>query len=99
MIGKLLNGLLKFVISGITIILSPLDNYILNNLPSLNDALTAINSMINYVINFIGYVVDLSGLTSVALLLIIGYYTFAIGGTLLASGVKLVIKWYKAIVP
>lgn len=99
MIGKILSGLIKFAISLITVFLSPIDNFIEANIPQLDNALNAITALIDYIINCIAYVIDASGLTPLALFMIVGYYTFAILGTLSASVVKLLIKWYKAIVP
>lgn len=99
MIGKLLNGVFKLVISLVTTLLAPIDTLIENSIPALSDGLNAVNSVIDFVVNSIGYVIDASGLTDVAILLIVGYWTFAITATLTISVIKLAIKWYQALVP
>lgn len=99
MIGKILSGIIGFVITLISYILGPIDALIADNIPVLNDFITSINGVINYCISCIGYVIDASGLTTEALLLIVAYYTFTITATFSASFVKLAIKWYKALVP
>lgn len=97
MIGKILNGLMSFVISMVTTLLSPIDNFITLNLPGLDTALGHINSFIDYIISIIGYVIDASMLTDVALGMIVAYYTFALTATLFMSVIKLTIRWYNAL--
>lgn len=99
MIGKILSGILSFIISLVNIVLTPLDLLITHNLPSLNASLTAINALIDYIINIIGYVVNASCLSDVAIAMIVAYYTFSITATFSASVVKLALKWYNAIKP
>lgn len=99
MIGKLLSGLLNFVIGLIGVFLSPIESLIATYLPQLDDVLNAVNVVIDYIINSIAYVIDASGLTPLALFMIVSYYTFSITATLSASVAKLLIKWYKALVP
>lgn len=99
MIGKLLNGVLKLVIGLTSTLLAPIDTMIEQALPSLADGLNAVNSMIDWVVGIIGFVVDASGLTSVAILLIIGYWTFSITSTLTLYLVKLALKWYRMLMP
>ena len=78
MINKLLMGIFNLVISLVTTLLTPIDNLIAQYLPVVNDGLSAINTLIDYVITFLGYLVDMTGLSSVALLLIINYYVFVL---------------------
>lgn len=99
MIGKLLNGIFKLVIGLVTTLLAPIDTLIENSIPALSDGLNAVNSVIDFAINSLGYVIDLSGLTDIAIFLIVGYWTFSITSTLAISVVKLAIKWYQALVP
>lgn len=99
MIGKILNGVLQFVINTVTLLLTPIDNLITTNFPSLDNALSSINSFINYIISVIGYAIDASCLTDVVLLLVVGYYSFTIVLSVSTYVIKLILKWYKALVP
>lgn len=97
MIGKIINGIMGFIISMVSILLSPIDSFISSNLPGLDSALGHINTFIDYIISIIGYVIDASMLTDVALGMVVLYYTFAIAATLFTSVVKLTIRWYNAL--
>ena len=99
MIGKILSGIFNLVIGLVSILLSPIDTLITNTLPSLDSALTSFNSLIDYIITIIGYVVDASGLSDISIALIVGYYTFVIGGTFSVSVVKLALNWYEKLKP
>lgn len=99
MIGAILNGILQFFINVMTLLLAPIDAFIYNALPSFTPALMSINAVIDYVINVIGFAINASGISDVALELIVVYYTFTIGGTLAFAVVKLIIKWYNALKP
>lgn len=97
MIGKLLNGLMSFIISLISTLLSPIDTLISQNMPVLDNALTHINSFFDYIIDIIGYVIDASCLTDVAIGLVVSYYVFSITSTLIAFAIKIGVKWYNAL--
>lgn len=81
------------------VLLTPIDALISSGLPSIANGLNAFNSLIDYIITIIGYVVDASGLSDISIALIVGYWTFVIGTTLYLSVVKLALKWYNAIKP
>lgn len=99
MIGKILMGIMKLIIKLVSVLLSPIDNLITSSLPTLSNGLTAFNSLIDYALNFIGYVVDASGLSSTAISLIILYYGFVLVVPLAVYTIKLAIKWYNALKP
>lgn len=99
MIGKLLKGLIDFVISLVGIILLPIDSLISNAFPSLSNAIQSINDLINYIIGVIGYAIDASGLSDIAIFMVVAYYSFSITCTLSASALKLALKWYEKLKP
>lgn len=99
MIGKILSGIFNLVIGLVSVLLSPIDSIITSSLPSLDSALSSFNSLIDYIITIIGYVVDASGLSDISIALIVGYYTFVIGGTFSVSVVKLALNWYEKLKP
>lgn len=98
MIGKILSGLMNFVIGIVNILLLPIDA-LLSTIPGVSDALSAINSLIDYIITIIGYAINASGLSDIAIFFIVAYYTFSITATLSASVLKLALKWYEKLKP
>lgn len=99
MIGKLLNAIFNLIIGLTTTLLSPIDALIDNLLPSVSDALDAVNNMLDFAINSVSYAIDATGLSSVAIFIVVGYWVFCLTATWSISVVKLAIKWYKALVP
>lgn len=99
MIQKLLTGIFKLVINLVTLLLSPIDSLITSALPDVSPALNAFNSLIDYVINFIAYCVDLTGLSSTAINLIIIYFSFTLLSRPVVYIIKLALKWYDTLKP
>lgn len=99
MIQALLSGIFKLIIALVNLLLSPIDTLITSLLPDVSSGLNAFNSLIDYVINFIGYVVDMSGLSSTAINLIIIYFTFIFASRPVIYVIKLAIKWYESLKP
>lgn len=99
MIQALLSGIFKLIIALVNLLLSPIDTLITSLLPDVSSGLNAFNSLIDYVINFIGYVVDMSGLSSTAINLIILYFTFIFASRPVIYIIKLAIKWYESLKP
>lgn len=99
MINALLQGLFNFLISLIETVLTPIDTLIQQNIPDLSNALDSFNSLLTYIINFIGFVVDASGLSSIALGLIVAYMSFALTVPLIVWVIKVLVKWWHALAP
>lgn len=99
MIKAILRGIFKLIISLCTLLLTPIDSLITATLPDLSNALNYVNALIDYIINFIGYCVNLTGLSSFAINLIIAYYSFILLSRPVLYVSKLALKWYKALRP
>lgn len=99
MINKIITGLISLVSSFVGVLLSPIDSLVANYLPSINSALTAIQNFLAYCVSAIGWVISALGIPSTVISLIITYYSFALVVPLLVHGVKLAIKWYRALMP
>lgn len=99
MIGKIISGIFKLVISLVNVILLPIDSLITSTLPSLDSALNAVNIVIDYIVSVIGYAVNMSGLSSVGINLIIAYFSFVLVVPLGVSVVKMALKWYNTLKP
>lgn len=99
MINALLTGIMSLIIGLVSTLLKPIDLLILQFLPDLSNALTAIGNMLNFVSQYIGFAVSVTGLSNETLSLIVLYYTFKLTVPLLISTVKSAIKWYDKLKP
>lgn len=99
MIGKLLSGAIKLIISLVSIILTPIDNLITSALPDLSNALTSIGTFLGYCTQSIGWVISLTGLSSSVISLIVVYYGFKLTAPLLFYFIKLALSWYDKLKP
>lgn len=99
MIGSILNGLITFIFNLIGIFLTPIDNFISQHLPVVSTALGYIDTLLTYILGFIGYCIDASGLHPVAIGLVVAYLTFAVTSTFAMFVVKLLLKWWHYLAP
>lgn len=99
MINAILKGIFKIIISLTTLLLSPIDSIITSSLPSLATGLDAVNSLLDYIISVIGFAVDMTGLSSIAISLIVLYFNFILVLPLGVYTVKLALKWYNMLKP
>lgn len=99
MIGKILSGIMKLIISLVSVLLTPIDALITNLLPGLDNAFNAITSMFNLLSNVIGWCLSFTLLSNEAISLIVLYFTFSLTLPLAVYTIKLAIKWYDKIKP
>lgn len=99
MINKLLMGIFKLIIGLVSVILSPIDTLITNALPSLANALEAVNQFFNLISTGIGWVVSLTGLSNETLSLIVVYFTFKLTAPMMFYMIKLALSWYNRLKP
>lgn len=99
MINVILKGIMNLIMSLVTIILAPIDLLITQFLPDLSNVLGYVGQMFEYATTFLGYIVDLTGLSKEAISLIILFYTFKLTVPLMVHAIKTAIKWYNAIKP
>lgn len=99
MIGKILSGIMKLIISLVNVLLTPIDLLISNLLPGLDSAFSAITAMFNAISSVIGWCLSFTLLSSETISLIVLYFTFALTLPLGVYTVKLAIKWYDKIKP
>ena len=96
MINTILNGIFNIIIGLVNTILSPIDNLIIDKIPVLDTAFSAIGSFLDLCTSSIGWVISCFGLSSTCLSLIVVYFTFKLSVPILFSTIKLAIKWYNA---
>ena len=94
MINAILTGIFNVIIALVNIILAPIDLAIAAALPELDQALSSIGSMFDVVNGVVGFVISASGLSDVAIDLVIAYWVFALTVPLTFNSIKLAIKWY-----
>lgn len=99
MINKILTGIIKLIVSLVTLILSPIDNLIESALPQLSSAFTAIGNFLNLISSGIGWAISLTGLSSNAIGLIVAYYAFTLTAPMLFYMIKLALSWYNRLKP
>lgn len=92
-------GIIKLIISLVSLILTPIDNLILTVLPDLSNGLTAVGSFLNLISNGIGWVISASGLSNEALSLIVAYFAFKLTAPMLFYLIKLALSWYNKLKP
>lgn len=99
MINAILMGIIKLIVSLVSLILTPIDNLIQTALPDLSNALTAVGNFFNLISNVIGWVVSATGLSNETLSLIVMYFTFKLTAPMLFYMIKLAINWYNKLKP
>lgn len=99
MIQALLSGIIATVIHGIEVALTPIETLLFQNVPDLSTALGKFSDLIDYILSFFGYVIDLSGLSPFAISLVVSYMAFALTVPVLVWVIKVIVKWWHALVP
>lgn len=99
MINKILIGFIKLVIHLVEFVFTPIDTLIQNVAPDLSNALNQIGGFFNYVNQFIGWAVSITGLSSETLSLIVIFYTFKLTAPLMVYVIKLALRWYRKLMP
>ena len=99
MINAILNGLLDIVFSLLSILLAPIDALISSTLPSFSDLLTSFGSFVTQILGVIPWVLSWFNIP-VALLAFISYYLIGkLTLSLAVHEVKLVLAWYRKLMP
>lgn len=97
MIGAILNGIFSLLSSLIQVLLYPIDLAIEAALPDLASGINYINDLFNFINSVIGYCVDASGLSTVAIGMVVAYWVFVLTIPLTFSSIKLALKWYNSL--
>lgn len=99
MINAIINGIMNLIVSLVSTLLKPIDLLILQFLPDLSNAFTAIGNMLNLASQYVGFAISITGLSNETLSLIVLYYTFKLTIPLMVSTIKSAIKWYDKLKP
>ena len=99
MANAIVKVFLKLAKSLLGVVLAPLNILINTLIPNFSDYITPIYNLFNLVLNSIGYVIDLLGISQVALTIVVLTITYNVIVTLSAYSLKLGVKWYRALMP
>lgn len=99
MINAILNGILSFASSLITLLLNPIDRFIDANIPSLSTILNNIGATFTFLTQTLGWVVDSFCLPNYAITFLILTITFRLNLRFAVNGIKLALHWWEKIIP
>ena len=99
MINKLLMGIIKLIISLVSVLMTPIDLLIESLLPDLASALTAVGNFFSLISQSIGWCVSILGLSNETLSLIVMYFTFKLTAPMGFYMIKLALSWYNRLKP
>ena len=99
MINALLTGIINIVLFLVNLILIPFDTLISTFLPDLSNALTSVAVMFDYALSYIGFAIDMIGLSDFAISLIVSYWIFKLSAPIVFSTIKMALNWYRTLKP
>lgn len=99
MINAILTGIINIILFLVNLILLPIDALISTLLPDLSNALTSVAVMFDYALTYIGFAIDMTGLSDLAIGLIVSYWVFKLSAPLVVSTVKTALNWYRTLKP
>ena len=99
MINAILTGIINIILFLVNLILLPIDALISTLLPDLSNALTSVAIMFDYALSYIGFAIDMTGLSDLAIGLIVSYWVFKLSAPLLVSTIKTALNWYRTLKP
>lgn len=99
MINGILNGLLNFAISLISVLLAPIDTVITNALPSFSDALVAFGDFIDSVIGFFPWILSWFHIPGTLLVFVCSYLVAKLSISLVVHEGKVLLAWYRKLMP
>lgn len=99
MINAFLKGIIGLIVSLVSVILAPIDSLITSALPDLASALNAISGFLNVIQTGIAWAVSATGLSPLALQVIVMYFVFKLTAPMLFYMIKLALAWYNRLKP
>lgn len=97
MIKAIINGIMKLIISLVSLLLAPLDALIESLLPDVSAGFSMIASFFQLAGNYFGYVADMMYLNNDVKALLIAYFGVKLTLPLLTSAIKQALKWYNTV--
>lgn len=97
MISDFLQNILLLIATGLNLLLTPLDNFIGNYIPQLDNVLNTITGFFAQLGNVSSWVVSFFGLYDVTLSLIVAGLIAPVMISIVAFPIKLGINWYRSL--
>lgn len=95
----IINVILKFLMFSINAVLLPINLIVENSLPEVVDAFNRVTSFLEWLKDFIAWVLSWLPLGSDFYSFMVAVIIFRFTVPLLMSGVKLVVKWWHSLAP
>lgn len=99
MINKILIGIVSFITSIISFILTPILNLINSAFPFLGDIQNFVINFFTSAFSYVGWVLDSLFISSETISLLITFLITKVTLSITTSLIKLAIKWYNALKP
>lgn len=101
--SEIVTGLVNFffslVLSLINLLVTPINNFIINNIPGLSDIINQIGDFFEYIGNIVPWVVSYFGLYPQLINQIVNILTLEILFILFDDAIKFAVKWYNTLKP
>ena len=98
-LSDIFNDLIYFIINLINLFIKPIDNLILQLIPDLSNAFTAIGNFFQYISSGLSWALSLTGFSPNTWALIATYFTFKLTAPMTFYVIKLSIAWYNKLKP
>lgn len=92
-----INVVFSLISTFLKIILAPIDVLIEKQLPDISIMLDKISDFLDLCVSSIGWIIDLFGIPSGVILLIISYFTLKYGILVISIPMKIIIRWVKSL--
>lgn len=97
MIQSLIKGIFDLVIFLVNVLLTPIDLVISSLLPDFSGFAVVLGQFFTYILQFIGYILDMLFIPRDVISLVCAYLIFKVTVSLFVYPVKLAIKWYNSL--
>lgn len=94
MIQALLSGIFKLIINLVNLLLMPIDLIIEQFLPGLDEGLSFVSGLFNWIGDLMPWAISWFGLSPAIIALFVAFVTFELTVPLMVHTVKLAIAWY-----
>lgn len=99
MINKILQGMLSFIISLVSVLMAPLDSALNTLLPQFSDVLTMFGNFIDRILSIIPWVLSWFNIPVALLTFVCAYIVAKITISMGVHELKLALAWYRKLMP
>lgn len=99
MINKILQGMLSFIISLVSVLMAPLDSALNTILPQFSDVLTMFGNFIDRILSIIPWVLSWFNIPVALLTFVCAYIVAKITISMGVHEIKLALAWYRKLMP